>query len=189
MPKAGSAETPGPAVAQAAIVALVYSDGALAGRLLQGWAHALRRAGYACAGLVQHDEPAPGRSRCDMVLENLRTGARVRISDDRGPHARGCRLDPDGLLTAMTDVRVSLHEGADVLLLSKFGKSESEGGGFRPLIADAVDRGISLVIGVPARNLASWRAFACGTAREIAAESVEDLDVAALRGLLRLQVR
>lgn len=168
------------------IIALVYSDGARAGRVLQRFADVLRRSGYVCAGLIQHDEFLPGRARCDMLLENLQTGGRVRISDDRGPHARGCRLDPDGLLSAMTEVRNALQDGADVLVLSKFGKSETEGSGFRPLIADAVEGGIALVIGVPARNIEGWHAFSGGAAREIAAETCEGMSDEALVALLKL---
>ena len=174
------------AEARGDIVALVYKDGATGGRVLQRFADALRRSGYTCAGLIQHDEWQPGRARCDMLLENLQSGGRVRISDDRGPHARGCRLDPDGLLSAMTDVRNALHDGADVLVLSKFGKSETEGSGFRPLIADAFERGIALVIGVPARNIAGWHAFAGDAAREISAEMCEGMSDEALVQLLRI---
>jgi hypothetical protein len=46
------------------------------------------------------------------------------------------------------------------ILLNKFGKTESEGGGFRCVISDALTLGIPVVIGVPRRNLAAWRDYA-----------------------------
>ncbi len=153
------------------ILAIVYSDGARAALLLQRTARALQAAGHVCAGFVQHDEPRPGRSRCDMILENLLSGERVRISQDRGEGARGCHLDPHVLLGAMTAARAALPAGVDVLVLNKFGKSEAEGSGFRPLIADAVERGIAVVTGVSQRNLGAFRAFAGELAREIDIEA------------------
>mgnify|MGYP000985374918 CR=1 FL=1 len=170
------------------IVALVYSEGARAARILQDASRALRRAGIPCAGLIQHDEPRPGQARCDMLLEDLQTGKRRTISEQRGPHARGCQLDPDALLSAMTGVRAGLGPGIEILVLNKFGKTESEGGGYRPLIADAVERGIGLLIGVPVRNLEAWRTFLGGEAREIMADTCDGLEGDALLdrlGLLR----
>ena len=54
----------------------------------------------------------------------------------------------------------ALATDPDLLVINRFGKTEAEGGGVRPLIADAVDRGIPVLIAVPWRNIASWRVFA-----------------------------
>lgn len=154
------------------IVAVVYTDGTLAGRILERAASALEDAGHACAGFVQRDEPRKGRRRCDMILVDLTTGERVQISEDRGPGARGCHLQPDVLLSAMATAREALSEATAILVLNKFGKSEGEGGGFRPLIADALERSIPVLIGVPWRNIESWREFAGAFAREVEADAV-----------------
>ena len=166
------------------LTALVYVDGSGAGELMRRTARALTSTGLACAGLLQHDELCEGRSRCDMVLENIETGERTRISQDRGPLARGCRLDPDALIAAMGDVGRALGSHTRVLLLSKFGKSEAEGGGFRPLIADALERGIPVVIGVPRHNLDNWRTFAGGLGRELVSEALETMTDDALLATL-----
>ena len=55
----------------------------------------------------------------------------------------------------------------DLILLNKFGKTETEGGGFRCVISDALSLGIPVVIGVPRRNLAAWREYAGDFALEI----------------------
>ena len=47
-----------------------------------------------------------------------------------------------------------------LLIVNKFGKIEADGGGLREAIAEAVDLGIPVLVGVPARNLDRWRAFA-----------------------------
>lgn len=159
-------------VSSSPIIAVVYVDGALAGRILDRAASALGDAGHACAGFVQRDEPREGRRRCDMILIDLSTGERVQISEDRGPGARGCHLQPDVLLSAMATVRAALNDETSILILNKFGKSEGEGGGFRPLIGDALERGIPVLIAVPWRNIDGWREFAGALAREVEADAV-----------------
>ena len=174
--------------AEAAIVSIVYSDSAVAAALLWRVARSLRGAGIACAGFVQHDEPRQGRSLCDMVLENLSSGERLAISEDRGPGARGCRLDAGSLMAALQTAHTALASGPEVLILNKFGKSESEGGGFRPLIAEALALDIPVLIGVPWRNVESWRIFTGGLAREFATDELGDLSDDALLVRIGLQL-
>lgn len=159
--------------ASSPITALVYSDSALADRTLRSIALRLLESGVRLAGLVQHNNPRPGRSRCDMVLENLSNGELVAISQDRGPHARGCALDVSQLLAAMQDVRKSLDDFPDLVILNKFGKSESEGHGFRPLLAELLERDIPLLIAVPWRNIDNWRQFAGEYSSEVSLEHKE----------------
>jgi hypothetical protein len=162
------------------IIALVYTDAAGADRVLARLAMAILERDVGLAGLVQHNAPRPGRSRCDMVLEDLGSGRHVAISQDRGPEARGCMLDVGQLLAASLMVEESLANKPRLVILNKFGKSEAEGGGFRPLISAVLGSGIPLVIAVPWRNIESWRAFAGG----IGQETVLKDEAEALGGLL-----
>ena len=57
-----------------------------------------------------------------------------------------------------------------LLIVNKFGKIEADGGGMRGAIAQAVELGIPVLVGVPARNLDRWRAFAGPLAVELPAE-------------------
>lgn len=170
-----------------ALTALLYEDGPRFALLSQRLVRVLRDAGLACAGFIQHDEAREGRSRCDMMLENIETGARVCISDERGSEARGCRLDSGALVTAVEDLARTLSPHVDLLLLTKFGKSEAEGSGFRPLIAQALEAGIPIILGVPMRNVLEWRRFAEDLAQEIAAEDLIEADDQTV--LLRLGLR
>lgn len=151
------------------IAALLYTDAAVADAALRGLRDAALAAGLRLAGAVQRDDPRPGRAACDMILEELSTGVEVPISEDRGPQARGCRLDADGLARAIALTLAALERGADLLLLNKFGKAEAEGRGFRPAIAAALERGVPVALCVPARNLEAWRSFAGDEAMETAA--------------------
>jgi nucleoside-triphosphatase THEP1 len=155
------------------ITALVYTDSVAADAALRDIAVQLLEEGYRLAGLVQINTPRPGRSRCDMLLEELSSGEHLGISQDRGPEARGCALDVGQLLTAMEKVRAALADQPDLVILNKFGKTEAEGGGFRTLIAEAIESGVPLLIGVPWRNIESWRLFAGPLAREIALDSAD----------------
>lgn len=150
----------------APITALTYTDSEAADRALRAVAVALLERGCRLAGLVQHNTPRPGRSRCDMILEELASGELMGISQDRGPLARGCALDLGQLLAAMQIVRAALGSGPDLVILNKFGKTEAEGAGFRPLIAEAIEAGLPLLIAVPWRNIESWRHFAGEMTRE-----------------------
>ncbi|PTM42886.1 DUF2478 domain-containing protein [Bosea sp. 124] len=148
------------------ITALTYTDSDTADRALRAVALELLQRGCKLAGLVQHNTPRPGRSRCDMILEELASGELMGISQDRGPLARGCALDVDQLLGAMQIVRAALDTRPDLVILNKFGKTEAEGAGFRPLIAEAIEAELPLLIAVPWRNIESWRHFAGEMTRE-----------------------
>jgi hypothetical protein len=50
--------------------------------------------------------------------------------------------------------------GSDMLIVNKFGKREAEGKGLVPVIGDAVDLGIPILVGVNGLNLAAFLAFA-----------------------------
>ena len=154
------------------ITALIYTDSDIADRALRDVAVTLMERGCKLAGLVQHNTPRPGRSRCDMILEELASGELLGISQDRGPLARGCALDVDQLLKAMQIVRAALDARPDLVILNKFGKTEAEGAGFRPLIAEAIEAGLPLLIAVPWRNIESWRLFAGAMAREVSLDQL-----------------
>jgi len=159
------------------ILALTCTNSELATDVMRRLVSKLTAAGATCAGFLQRDEPAPpGRSRCDMVIECLSTGERLKISEDRGPLARGCRLDVGVLVSALASARDAIRARPDVLVVNKFGKTEAEGRGFRPLVADAIELGIPVLIAVPWRNIDSWRLFAGDYAREIAADTIRDED-------------
>ena len=160
--------------AKSQMTALIYTDSDAADRLLRMLALHLMEQGYRLAGLVQHNQPRPGRSRCDMVLEDVSGGKLVPISQDRGPHAHGCALDIGQLLQATHLVQAALPSNPDLVILNKFGKTESEGHGFRPLIADVIDAGLPLLIAVPWRNIESWRMFAGDFGEEIILDGAPD---------------
>ena len=157
-------------MSELAIAAIVYSDGVYPGRIIARAIEPLRAAGVPLAGALQVEPVAAGRHPCDLLLEELASGDVHAIAEHRGREARGCRLDV-GLLTEIGEaVLHSLHdEQPHLLVVNKFGKIEADGGGLRQAVAEAVDLGIPVLVGVPARNLDRWRAVAGSLAIELPA--------------------
>lgn len=155
--------------------------------LLAGLAGRLAARGLRLAGLVQVNTDRPGGGPCDMDVRVLPDGPVLRISQNLGAGARGCRLDPDALETAVSAARTRLEAGADLLIVNKFGKQEAAGGGFRPAVADALEREVPVLVGLNALNREAFEAFTGGLAEELPGEA-EALDawvLEAVGGALR----
>lgn len=167
------------------ITAVVYSRGADFEKFLRKVTNMMTDERMRLAGLIQHSEPRPDRVKCDMYIRDLSTGKLFGISEDRGPEARGCVLDTDQLLLACEAAAEGLSSKTDLLVLSKFGKTEAEGGGFRSLMARAMELSVPVLIGVPEINLAAFRSFSAGLAREIKLPAVISEPLSMLRCLRR----
>ena len=122
--------------------------------------------GLSLAGTVQSNPQRADRPRCDMDVHVLPDGPVLRISEDRGPAARGCRLDA-GVLEAAVAATLDRLDGAELVLVNKFGKQEAEGRGFVPVIAEAMARGLPVLVGVNPLNHAAFHAFADGLAQDL----------------------
>ncbi|WP_297771725.1 DUF2478 domain-containing protein [uncultured Roseovarius sp.] len=132
--------------------------------LLAGLAADLDARGLRCCGTVQINTARTDARACDMDVRVLPDGPVLRISQDRGPQARGCRLDPDALETSVGLAKRQLTLGADLLIVNKFGKHEAEGRGFRDAIAEALTRGVPVLVGLNELNRAAFDTFAAGHA-------------------------
>ncbi len=131
--------------------------------------------GVAMAGAVQTNIERHDRPRSDMDLRLLPDGPVVRISVDRGAEARGCRLDPEALEQSVLWVAGAL-EKAELLVVNKFGKQECEGKGLAGSIADALERGLPVLVGVNGLSLSTFIQFAGGMAQELASDPARIVD-------------
>ncbi len=150
--------------------------------LLQSVAQRLLDRGYRPCGTVQINSERPDSGPCDMDVKVLPDGPVVRISQSLGSASKGCRLDPNALETTVGHVETRLAEGADVLLINKFGKHEAEGRGFRAVIAEAVSRGIPILVGLNDLNRPAFETFTGGVAQRLSPdlESLESWLLATL---------
>ena len=170
-------------LAAAPITAIVYHEGRDVEPAIRRLIDLLAEQSLSLAGFIQRDTWRPDRPRCDMILEDLSGGEAIKISEDRGACARGCRLDPSELLRAMAAARGTIATRPDLLVVNKFGKTESEGGGFRDLIAEAVAHNVPTLVAVPWRNIDNWRRFAGEFALEYRVEDLPSDDAGLCRVL------
>ena len=128
--------------------------------------------GVALAGVVQSNYVFDPDRHCHMDLTVLGDGPVVRISQDRGRHARGCRLDPEGLALAVGHVEAALDGGAAALLVvNKFGKAELDGDGFRETIGKALLAGLPVLTTVSPSHRAAFLDYAGELAQELPADA------------------
>lgn len=138
-------------------------------RLLCQVADTLQARGMKLAGAVQENLGGDAVTRCDMVLRVLGTDAVFTISQSLGPCATGCRLDPGALERAVGLVQATLNDPADVLIVNKFGKQEIDGRGFRPVIAEALSRGIPVLTATGGGQRDAFVGFSGDMAQQIEA--------------------
>ena len=138
--------------------------------ILQRTANMLIAEGFCTICPVQINSEREDAGHCDMDIKVLPSGSIIRISQSLGREAKGCRLDPSALETAVAQVQQAMAQGADCLIINKFGKHEAEGRGFRPLIAEALSLGIPVLIGTNRLNLSAFDEFTEGLATNLRPE-------------------
>jgi nucleoside-triphosphatase THEP1 len=152
---------------------IIATTPGMADRTLASVAERLEARGIVLAGTVQTNTQPKRGGRCDMDVRVLGGGPVIRISQSLGPAAKGCRLDPAALERSVSEVAARLDDTVDLVLVNKFGKHEAEGRGFRPLIAEILDRGFPVLIAVNALNLSAFLDFVAGLGEELSGDSAE----------------
>lgn len=150
------------------IAAIVYSTRGAADGPMTALASSLRERGLRVRGLVQQESyDGPGGAR-RMMLTDLESGERFDISQKLGAGAGSSCVDPGVLAGASAALRRALTEGADLVVVSRFGELEAAGGGFAAEMLELMGEGVPLLTAVSTRFLESWRRFTGGTGAELA---------------------
>jgi Protein of unknown function (DUF2478) len=151
------------------IVALQGASSLVIQDLLQGFATRLTASGLRVAGVIETaaDSDNPCKS---MVLRSLDDGRLFSISQDLGPGSQSCNLHPEGLALACAAVQDSIAAGADVVILSKFGKQEAAGRGLSDAFGAAVAAGLPIITAVSPAMMADWQNFSGEYAECVQAE-------------------
>jgi hypothetical protein len=167
----------------APLAAIVYSSGFPIDDLMAEVAEGLKREAFRLCGVVQHNTGDCADGCASMALEDLASGRRFPISEDRGASSAGCRLDPAGLAAAGAAISSALSGPVDLVIVNKFGKQEVLGQGLRAEIAAGVVAGLPLLIAVRDDMLAAWAGFAGEEWQRLPPEheAVMDWAMAALR--------
>lgn len=142
--------------------------------LLAGVAGTLIADGWRLAGALGQ----PGEDADRMTLRLLPEMRVLCISQKLGRLADGCRLDTAalaeavGLSGAALDAARAAGKGAPgpLLIVNRFGKTEAEGRGFRPLIGHALSEGVPVLIAVKPAQMAAFAAFTEGMSQALPAD-------------------
>jgi hypothetical protein len=146
--------------AQCDVAAVVYGADDDPDRLLIEFAGDLRRSGLRPVGVVQTGRSCSRRAPLGVVM--LPGGEVVRLAQDLAACGAGCRLDSGQLAKLAQWLAIEIEDGADLVIINRFGRSEAEGGGLTDLITHALDAGIPVLIAVPERRFSDWIRFSDG---------------------------
>lgn len=143
----------------APIAAIRQGPGAAA--LLASFAHELAGRGVAVRGLIQK----PGGRLVDLA-----SGQSFPILQNLGTGSKSCRVDPRGVAEASETLRAAIAEGADLVVVNRFGKLEAHGQGLAAEMLAVMAAGIPLLTLLDLANLARWLDFTGGLGTVLAPE-------------------
>ncbi len=144
---------------QSDLAALVYEQGQEPDEILRTFAADLNSSGYRAVGLVQL-----GHHRLDAGLSVtlIHNGEELQLLRDLSACPAGSRLDAGRLQDAGRRIAGAIEQGADMVIVNRFGRQELEGKGLCSLIEQAASADIPVVIAVPAHRFGDWIKFADG---------------------------
>jgi len=117
-----------------------------------------REAGARVVGLLAEDSDSEGTCSA-AFLRDIATGRSFSIQLDAAPAGTACHLDAAGLGEACADLLPRIAS-ADLIVLSKFGKTEAAGSGLWTAFSGAIAAGKPLLTTVSPKHAAAWHAFA-----------------------------
>jgi hypothetical protein len=150
------------------LAAVRYEAGFDINRLLLEVVTDLQARGCLIGGVLQEFEAGGDPSCPRLRVVDVQSRKAASITQDRGRDAQGCKLDPSGLADISHCITDAIDAGVDLIVINKFGRAESEGGGLMSGITDAVAAHIPLLTSVREPYLDAWRSFHGGLATELA---------------------
>jgi nucleoside-triphosphatase THEP1 len=148
--------------AQCDFAAVVYGVKDNPDRLLLDFTEDLRRSGVRTAGLVQLDDPTSQSNDRELRTIMLSSGEIVSVAHNRDLGAVDCGLDCGQLASIARLIEAAIQEGADLVVINRFGKLEANGEGLIDLIRQAAEADIPVVIAVPEHRFARWITYSAG---------------------------
>ena len=141
------------------IIALQGASSSIIQAMLADIAGKLKSRGLRVVGLVENASSGPNPCK-SMELRSLDDDRTFSISQNLGPGSQACNLHSGGLALACAAVEQSIASGADVAVLSKFGKQEAYGDGLIDAFGAAIAAGVPIVTSVSPALMDEWRRFA-----------------------------
>ncbi len=148
------------------IAAIVHDHGDGADALMRAFVERQCRAGLDVRGLVT-DPGAGGPRRSRRRLRDIRTGESFEIFQDLGAGSQACCLDVFRLAAASAALRVAGNGRPDLVVVSRYGRQEADGGGFAAEFLALMAEGIPVLTIVAGEFLVDWRRFTGGLGVEL----------------------
>lgn len=152
------------------LAAITYQRHFPLNELLAEVVGALRDAGIEAGGVLEEVVAAEDARRAPLNVVDIRTGEAARITQECGRNSSGCRLDERGLAAITPRILEAIEARAALIVISKFGRAESEGKGLLSCIAEAIGAGLPVLTSVREPYLDTWRAFHGGMGVELPPE-------------------
>jgi hypothetical protein len=143
---------------------LLYDTTVEVDAILTDTVQRVRARGIAVGGLLQRLGERLSNGKQSMWLDDIATGRTIRIDQPRGPGARACILDTDALAQASLLLRRATEAEHALIVVNRFGHAETNGGGMRAEIADAICSGAAVLIAVRPSRLDGLESFLGGPA-------------------------
>lgn len=124
--------------------------------LLDQVVQTLKGGGVRISGLLQRHVDEEG---CGLQLESILDGSLHRVTQNLGSGSVSCNVDTNAMDQLSMQLLAELELGVDLLVLNRFGKRESTGGGFCNVIEQAVEFNVPLLTVVKDSWLSSWTAY------------------------------
>jgi hypothetical protein len=142
------------------LAGILYDAGFKIDDFLARVAERLRADGINLAGVVQENAADTSGVCAAMILVDLSSRERFRISQDLGRQAEGCRLDAQGLAKIGALLDRPLGKDVELMLLNRFGVAEAEsGGGLRSAFVRAMEAGVPVLTAVRPPYVEAWMKF------------------------------
>jgi hypothetical protein len=143
------------------LAAVVYQEAERVDALFDALRRHFQARGLRVGGIVQ--------TPCEETVFalHIESGRQIDLMQNLGACAEGCRLDTRALAEAAGLLAQSVEGAPDLLLISRFGRAEAEGGGFLAEIGAAAGAGMPTLVGVSAKRALDWQAYAADFAETL----------------------
>jgi len=157
------------------LAAIVFDRDEAPDEALVAFADAAISRGARVAGLVQERADDDRCDLHDVRVRDLMSGEILPIMQDLGAGSTGCAVDPAAIAEAARLLDRALSTNPDLLVVNRFGRLESDGGGMLNEIGRAFAEGVAMIVCVPGRYREAWNAFAAGLDQQLPArrEAIE----------------
>jgi molybdate transport system ATP-binding protein len=136
------------------IAAVVYDDGVAVDELLLAFARDLGEGGVRIGGVIQMPRETCG-PRAPMCIRDVASGEVFPLCMTL-PREDDCSFDPSKLRSAAVRIRAASDIGADLVFVSRFGRQEAAGGGFRQEMLHAASEGCTVLTAVRRGSVGNW---------------------------------